>query len=63
MNKDPYVVPDSAPIIILDSKSAVCMAKNGKDANHDMHIARRVKFVINGGKCKIHKIEWCEGGL
>ena len=31
MNKDPDVVPEQSPFIILDSKSAVYMAKNGKD--------------------------------
>ena len=63
LNKDPDIVPEKSPIIILDSKSAVCMAKNGKDTNHTRHIARRVHFVRNGEKCKIHKIDWCEGGI
>ena len=27
---------------------------------HKTHISRRVKFVRNGEKCKMHKIEWCE---
>ena len=30
LSKDPDVVPEEAPLIILDSKSAVCMDKNGK---------------------------------
>ena len=30
--KDSYVVTEEAPLIILDSKSAVCMDKNGKDS-------------------------------
>ena len=38
-NKDPYIVPEESPLIILDSKSAVCMAKNGKDTKHTMHIS------------------------
>ena len=50
-------------IIILDSKSAVCMDKNGKETNHTMHIERRVKFSRNGEKWKMQKIDWCEGGL
>ena len=33
MNKDTYVVPGKAPLIILYSKSAVCMAETGKDTN------------------------------
>ena len=39
------------------------MANNGKDTKHTRHIARRIHFVRNGEKCKIHKIDWCEGGL
>ena len=33
LNKDPDIVPEEDPPIILDSKSAVCMANNGKDKN------------------------------
>ena len=39
------------------------MSKNGKDTNHTRHIARRVHFLINGQKLKMHKIDLCEGGL
>ena len=39
------------------------MAKNGKDTKTNIHISRRVHFVINGEKCKFQKIDWCEGGL
>ena len=63
LNKDPYIVPEEYPLIILDSKSDMCMAKNGKDTKHTSHIARRVNFVRNGENCKIHKIDWCEGGM
>ena len=41
----------------------MCMAKNGKDTKNTRHIARRMNFVRNGEKCKMHKIDWCEGGL
>ena len=47
----------------LDRKSAMCMAKNGRDTKHTRHIARRMYFVSNWEKCKMHKIDWCEGGL
>ena len=57
------MVPKEAPLIVLDRKSAMCMAKNIKDTKHTRHIARRMHFVRNGEKCKIHKIDWCEGGL
>ena len=39
------------------------MAKNGKDTKHTRHIERRIHFVINEEKCKMHKIDWCGGGL
>ena len=63
LNKDPDIVPEEAPLIVLDSKYAMYMAKNGKDTKHTRHIARRMNFVSNGEKCKMHKIDWCEGGL
>ena len=47
LNKDPDIVPEEAPLIVLYSKSAMCMAKNGKDIKHTRHIARRMNFVRN----------------
>ena len=63
LNKDPDVVPEEDPIIILDSKSAVCMSNTDNKTKHTRHISRRVHFVSNGENCKMHKIDWCEGGL
>ena len=63
LNKDPDIFPQEAPISILDSKSTVCIAKNGKYANHTRHIDRRLHFVINCEKFKMQKIDWYEGGL
>ena len=63
LNTDPDIVPQEAPLIVLDSKSAMCMANNGKDAKHTRHLARRMYSLRNGKKCKVHKIDWCEGGL
>ena len=48
LNKDPDIVPEEASLIVLDSKSAMCMAKNGKDSNHTRKIARRMNLVRNG---------------
>ena len=39
------------------------MAKNGKDNKHTRHIPSRMHFLRNGEKCKMHKIDWCEGGM
>ena len=63
LNEDTDEVPKEAPLIILDSKSAQCMAKNCRDTKHTRHIVRRMNFVRNGEKCKMHKIECCEGCL
>ena len=52
-----------APLIILDSKSDVCIYNNGKDTNHTSHISRRLQFVGNCENFKMHKIDWCEVGL
>ena len=63
LNEDPDMVLEEAPLIVLDIKSAMCMAKNGKDTKHTRHIPTRIHFVRNEEKCKMHKIDWCEGGL
>ena len=48
LNKDPYIVPEEAPMIILDKKYSIFMANNGDDTNHTRQIARRVHFVRSG---------------
>ena len=48
LNKDSDIVPEEAPLIILDSIFYMFMANNGKDTKHTSHIARRVNFVSNG---------------
>ena len=48
LNKDTDIIPEEAPLIILDSMYNVCMAKNGKYTKHTRHIYRRVHFVRNG---------------
>ena len=57
------MVPKEDPLIVLDGKLSMCMAKNGKYTKHPRHIARRMHCVRNGEKFKIHKIDCCEGGL
>ena len=63
LNKDLDIVKEEYPLIVLDGKPDMFMAKNGKDTKHTRDIARRMYFVRNGEKCKMHKIDWCEGGL
>ena len=43
-NKDPDIVPEEPTIIILDRNSAVCVANDGKDIKHTIHISGRVFF-------------------
>ena len=38
LNKDPDIVPEEAPMILLDIKSAICMSNNGKDTKQTRHI-------------------------
>ena len=40
LNKDPDMVPEKPPLIILDSKSAICITNNGKDTKHTRHTAK-----------------------
>ena len=63
LNKDPDIVPEEAPLIVLNSKYSMFMAKNGNDTKHTKHIANRMHFVRNGEKFKMQNIDWCEGGL
>ena len=63
LNKDPYIVREEAPFIVFDSKSAMCMSKNGKDIKHAKHISRRTHLVRNEENCKMHTINWCEVGM
>ena len=44
LNKDTDIVTEEAPLTILNIKSAVCMANNGKYTKHTRHIARIVPF-------------------
>ena len=48
LNKDPYIVPEEAHLIVLDSKSAMCTDNNGKDTKNNRHIVSRMHLVRNG---------------
>ena len=63
LNRDPDIIPEEAPLIVMDSKSAMCMAKDAKDTKHTRYIVRIMHLVRNGEKCKMHKIDLCEVGL
>ena len=36
LNKDPYVVPEKSPLIILDSNLDLCMDNDGKYIKHNI---------------------------
>ena len=63
LNKDQDILPKAVTMIVLDSKSTLCIANNGKDTTQTRHISSRMHLVRNGEKWKMHNIEWCEGGL
>ena len=46
-NKDPDIVPEEAPLILLDSKSAMYMASTGSNNKHTRHIVKRMNLVRN----------------
>ena len=48
LNNYPDVVPEQAPLVILDSISAVFIANNCKATKNTRHIYRRMHFVRNG---------------
>ena len=48
LKKGTDIVPEEAPLIVLDSKYDMCMAKNGKDTKHTRQISRRMHLVRNG---------------
>ena len=56
LNKYRDIVPEEDPLIILDIKSDFFMDRNIKDTKHTSHISKRVNFVRNDKKCKIHNI-------
>ena len=61
LNKNPDVVPEEAPLIVLDSNSAIRMANIGKCTKHRRLIARRIHFVRIGENYKVQNIDWCGG--
>ena len=44
LNKDSDIFPEEAPLIVLDSKSAMCMANNGTDIKHKTHFKENEFF-------------------
>ena len=50
LNKDPDVVPEQAPLIILDIKPDTCMYKIGNDTKHTRKVTIIMDFVRNGKK-------------
>ena len=62
VNKDPDIVPEETPLIVLDIKCAMCMNNNVKYTKHTRHIARRMHSLRNGETFKMHKIDWYERG-
>ena len=49
LNNDTYIVPEEAPLIVLDSKSSMRMANNGKYTKHTRQISRRMHWRSASG--------------
>ena len=47
VKKDPDIVPEEYPLIVLDSKSAMCIDKNDNDTKHTRHIVRIINVKRN----------------
>ena len=56
LKKDPAIFSKEDPLIILYSKSYVCMDKDGQDNNNKRHIDRRVHFVRKSESCKYTRL-------
>ena len=52
LNKDPDIAPEEAPLIVLDSKSSMCMANNGKDTKHTRKHCKKNSFCKEWRKVK-----------
>ena len=63
LNKYPDKVTEEAPMIVLDSKFAMYMAKNGKDTKQTRYMTRIMNFKGIEEKWKMHKFDSCEEGL
>ena len=50
LNKDPNVLPEQAPLIILDRKLAVCVSNNSKYTKHTRKNDKIIHYVRNGKK-------------
>ena len=46
LKKDPDIITEEAPLIVLDSKSTMCMDKNGKDTKHTRQISRIMHLLV-----------------
>ena len=44
LNKDPDIFPEEALLIVLDSKSGMCMANNSKNTKYTRHNAKKMNF-------------------
>ena len=66
LNKYPYVFPKQSPLIILDKKSSIWLAKNGNDTKHTRNISRRMIFLemvkneIFTRKCGVREFYNCQ---
>ena len=57
LNKDPDIVTELYPLILFESKSAICIAKNGRYTKQTRHMVRIIHFLRKGAKFSMNKID------
>ena len=63
LDKDPDVVPEQAPLIILGRKSGICVDNHIKYNKRTINIDRRINLVRNGKEFNLHKKVWYNRGM
>ena len=57
LKPDPYIVPEGSHLVVLYSKSTMCIDNNGRDTKHTRHIPNRIQLLSNGEEYKMHRID------
>ena len=53
------MIPEQAPLVILDGKSDLCMVNNFSDTKHNTNISSRIQLVTNVEELNLNKTVWC----
>ena len=56
LNKEPDIVTEEAPLIVLNGNSSMCMTNNSENTKRTRHTASTMHFVRNGEKCMMQNL-------